>query len=323
MVNGNLTIVFVKAKWCGACHRFNDEVWSPLTKLKNRSMNLAAVDSEMIGQTSLANVPRKYYPTLLLVGKDKKPATFIDEDGSPTNAMPRNASLDDDREALANLVQTPKNKLNTLSPTTPIVAANSVPVPVNAKSAANFVNARSASSISSPTVNSVNALNATSVNSVNGVNARSVNNSVNSVEPTPYSMEQVSMKPSKNTVGKSPFENKNVSIPSIANEPLNESVNGPVNKSVNTASTAAASIAATLPPTPVSSLLSMSTTSPVPPDVGSDLVATQTNSSTGTASVLKANRIGGGRLLKAIRNKTASLKAMLQLRKHHTRRNRK
>jgi hypothetical protein len=309
MVNGNLTIVFVKAKWCGACHRFNDEVWSPLTKLKNRSMNLAAVDSEMIGQTSLANVPRKYYPTLLLVGKDKKPATFIDEDGSPTNAMPRNNSLDDDREALTNLVQAPKNKLNTLSPTTPILAANSVnaPIPMNTKSAANFVNARSAPE--------------------NSMNASRPMNSINSMEPTPYSMEQVSMKPSKNSIGKSPFENKNVSIPSIENEPISQPVNepmsGPVKGEVNTASTAAATIAATLPPTPVSSLLSIPTTSAVPPDVGSDLVATQTNSSTGTASVLKTARIGGGRLLKAIRNKTASLKAMLQLRKHHTRRNRK
>jgi hypothetical protein len=315
MVNGNLTIVFVKAKWCGACHRFNDEVWSPLTKLKNRSMNLAAVDSEMIGQTSLANVPRKYYPTLLLVGKDKKPATFIDEDGSPTNAMPRNDSLDDDREALSNLVQTPKNKLNTLSPTTPILTANmpvSASSPLNAKSAANFVNARSAP---------VNLMNATS-SPENSMNASSPMNSVNSMEPTPYSMEQVSMKPSRNTVGKSPFENKNVSIPSIANEPVSDQMNEPINGQVNTASTTAATIAATLPPTPVSSLLSIPTTSAVPPDVGSDLVATQTNSSTGTAGVLKAARIGGGRLLKAIRNKTASLKAMLQLRKHHTRRNR-
>ena len=44
IVNGNLTMVLVKAKWCGACHRFNDEVWSHLTKLKNKSMNLASVD---------------------------------------------------------------------------------------------------------------------------------------------------------------------------------------------------------------------------------------------------------------------------------------
>lgn len=295
MVNGNLTIVFVKAKWCGACHRFNDEVWSPLTKLKNRSMNLAAVDSEMIGQTSLANVPRKYYPTLLLVGKDKKPATFIDEDGSPTNAMPRNASLDDDREALSNLVQTPKNKLNTLSPNTPIV---------NAKSASNFVNARSAP---------------VSMNSM-AANSMAAN-----------SMEQVSVGSPRNTIGKSPFENKNVTIPSIANESLDS--NGSVEseeleeqtepaQAPNLMSSATATLASTLSPSPVTTLLSMPTTSVVPPDVGSDIVATQTNSPTGTASVLKSARVGGGRLMRAIRNKTASLKAMLQLRRHHTRRNR-
>jgi hypothetical protein len=62
-------------------------------------------------------------------------------------------------------------------------------------------------------------------------------------------------------------------------------------------------------------------TASMPPDVGSDLVASQTNSSTGTASVLKTVA-KGGRLLNAIRNKTASLRAMLKLRSHHTRRNR-
>ena len=105
---GPLTLVYVNAKWCGACHRFNDEVWSHLTQLKNKSVNLASVDSEMIGKTSLANVPRKFYPTLMLVGKDKKPATFEDEEGNPTNAMPRNSSLSEDREALSNIV-TSKN----------------------------------------------------------------------------------------------------------------------------------------------------------------------------------------------------------------------
>jgi len=109
---GPLTLVYVNAKWCGACHRFNDEVWEPLTKLKNRSVNLASVDSEMIGNTSLANVPRSFYPTLMLVGKDKKPATFEDEEGNPTNTMPRNSTLSEDREALSNLVRNPTLKSN-------------------------------------------------------------------------------------------------------------------------------------------------------------------------------------------------------------------
>jgi len=130
LVKGPLTLVYVNAKWCGACHRFNDEVWSQLTKLKNRSVNLASVDSEYIGKTSLANVPRKFYPTLMLVGKDKKPATFEDEEGQPKNAMPRNATLEEDREALSNLVVNPTVKKNislpSNSPAAPNVAVNSL-----------------------------------------------------------------------------------------------------------------------------------------------------------------------------------------------------
>jgi thiol-disulfide isomerase/thioredoxin len=109
IVQGPLTLVYVNAKWCGACHRFNKEVWSPLTKLKNKGLNLASVDSEYIGKTSLANVPRKFFPTLMLVGRDKKPAEFKDDNGEPTNAMPRKDTLSEDRETLSALVQAPMN----------------------------------------------------------------------------------------------------------------------------------------------------------------------------------------------------------------------
>ena len=51
-----------------------------------------------------------------------------------------------------------------------------------------------------------------------------------------------------------------------------------------------------------------------PPDVAADLMASQTKSATATAGVI-GNPMKGGRLLKAIRNKTASLNAMLRLRK--------
>ena len=109
IVQGPLTLVYVNAKWCGACHRFSKEVWSPLTKLKNKGLNLASVDSEYIGKTSLANVPRKFFPTLMLVGRDKKPAEFKDDNGQPTNAMPRKESLAEDRATLSALVQAPMN----------------------------------------------------------------------------------------------------------------------------------------------------------------------------------------------------------------------
>ena len=115
---GPLTLVLIYADWCGACHRFRDEVWSPLTQLKNATMNRAAIREDMIANTSLANVERKFYPTLLLVGKDKKTATFVDENGAATPAMPRKPTLDEDKESLTALVNSP----TPLLPATP--AAN-------------------------------------------------------------------------------------------------------------------------------------------------------------------------------------------------------
>ena len=61
-----------------------------------------------------------------------------------------------------------------------------------------------------------------------------------------------------------------------------------------------------------------------PPDVGADLVASQTKSPTPTAVVTPEEApLKGGGLLKAIKSKTASLRAMLQMRKHSTRKHRK
>jgi len=183
-------------------------------------MNLASVDSEVIGKTSLANVPRKFYPTLLLVGKDKKPATFMDEDGTPTNAMPRSNTLAEDREALSNLIQNPTPK-----------------------------------------------------------EGPEVSKTVQSITKSPY------FKTAPNTPQP---------------EPLSQSVQEP-----------------NLDPELVSQSVPEASSRPLssrPPDVGSDLVASQTKSPSGTASVL-SQPMKGGSLLRAIRNKTASLNAMLRLRK--------
>ena len=73
----------------------------------------------MIGKTSLANVPRKFYPTLLLVGKDGKAATFKDENGQDTNAMPRNNTLSEDKVVFSSLVEDPssiEDRVNTPYP---------------------------------------------------------------------------------------------------------------------------------------------------------------------------------------------------------------
>ena len=57
--------------------------------------------------------------------------------------------------------------------------------------------------------------------------------------------------------------------------------------------------------------------SSMPPDVGADLVASQSKASTATAGVVSES-MKGGRLLKAIRSKTQSLNAMLRLRAEAT-----
>ena len=120
---GPLTLVLIYADWCGACHRFRDEVWSPLTQLKDATMNRAAIREDMIAGTSLANVERKFYPTLLLVGKDKKPATFVDENGASTPAMPRKPTLGEDKESLTALVNSPTPLLPAVAPSVVVSTA--------------------------------------------------------------------------------------------------------------------------------------------------------------------------------------------------------
>ena len=254
MSKGPLTMVFIKAQWCGACHRFNDEVWNSLTKLKNRNMNLASVDSEMIGQTSLANVPRKFYPTLLLVGKDKKPATFVDEDGTPTNSMPRSNTLSEDREALSALVQNPTLNKSKLSP---VASMASVASPM-------------ASPVASPMASPV---------------ASPMSSPVASPMASPVASPMSSPVASMPSPLASPMESL-----SFTRSPYNKTVKKP--KSMTPLTRPASS----------------------PPDVAADLMASQTKSATATAGVI-GNPMKGGRLLKAIRNKTASLNAMLRLRK--------
>lgn len=251
LVKGPLTLVYVNAKWCGACHRFNDEVWSSLTKLKNKSVNLASVDSEFIGKTSLAKVPRKFYPTLMLVGKDGKPATFEDEDGQPTNAMPRNSTLSEDREALSNLVVNPTVK-------------TTIPQRMNSPPRAN-------------------------------VNVKSL--------------------------AKSPFEPRD-------NKTINEIKNMSVNKTMgNSASVTTDQISPELSGNSVN--LSQNTSSSkkilssAPPDIGADLVASQTKSPTPTAAIIPEAIRGGGSVLDALKRSTASMRSMLHMRNRSTRKNRR
>jgi len=122
--SGPLTLVLVYADWCGHCQRFKKDTWNDLTAMSNRKMNIAAVRDDMLPKTSLANSKIKGYPSLMLVGTDKRPAEFSEE-GEVTNAMPSN-----EKKNLQSLLQTPLPEVNdTLSSSqgmvTPVKTASS------------------------------------------------------------------------------------------------------------------------------------------------------------------------------------------------------
>jgi thiol-disulfide isomerase/thioredoxin len=127
--SGPITLVLVYADWCGHCQRFKKDTWNDLTAMSNRKMNIAAVRDDMLPKTSLANSKIKGYPSLMLVGTDKRPAEFS-EDGEVTNAMPSN-----EKKNLQSLLQTPLPEMNesmatpvkTGSPMIDASAVNSTP----------------------------------------------------------------------------------------------------------------------------------------------------------------------------------------------------
>jgi len=269
IVKGPLTLVYVNAKWCGACHKFSEEVWSPLTKLKNKQVNIASIDSEMIGKTSLANVPRKFYPTLMLVGKDKKPATFKDETGEPTNAMPRGNSLLEDKAMLMTLAKTKQPTAEQLKSVN-VSMPRATPIPMNDEDAEDAEGAE-------------------------GSNFMSL--SKQSIHANSMPRAQITPNIAINTVGKSPFEASN------ANETIQAKPNTPRgNFKIKTLTGSA--IKATVSPPNVGA------------DVGTTLVASQSRATTASAGLLAKTqgivKHEGGGLLRAIRNKTASIKAFLR-----------
>jgi len=86
VMSGPLTLVYVHADFCGHCKNFSENVWNKVPKT-NMPINAASVHYDMVDKTSLKNAKIEGYPSLLLVGKNKEPATFKDETGNVTNAM--------------------------------------------------------------------------------------------------------------------------------------------------------------------------------------------------------------------------------------------
>ena len=232
---GPLTLVLIYADWCGACHRFRDEVWSPLTQLKDATMNRAAIREDMIAGTSLANVERKFYPTLLLVGKDKKPATFVDENGASTPAMPRKPTLGEDKESLTALVNSP-------TPLLPAVAPIAAVVSTAVQEEMNLEASMSAPSKPSTAVQEEMNLE------------NSMERTIGTLAQPAYSIQPINSLKRQN---QTPSDSMNDEPQAEPEESISLGRSPFVNKS------AAPSFAATMP------------SSKMPPDIGADLVASQ------------------------------------------------
>jgi hypothetical protein len=102
---GPMTIVLVHADWCGHCQTFKENIWNKVPNSPTNKINTASVHHDMLENTSLAGSKLEGYPSLLLVGKDKKPAVYKNNEGNETNAMPQ----PENAEELNKMVNTPVN----------------------------------------------------------------------------------------------------------------------------------------------------------------------------------------------------------------------
>ena len=97
MKDVNIVIILVYADWCPHCHTYKDDVWKNLTAIpaSQRKTGLASIQAEHLKDTPFSNAKLKGYPSVIVVGKDGRPAEFKDEDtGESTNALPNSRKLE-------------------------------------------------------------------------------------------------------------------------------------------------------------------------------------------------------------------------------------
>ncbi len=125
---GPLTIVLVYADWCGHCQTFKQNMWNEVSAMPNKKVNTAAVHYDMVENTSLKNAKIEGYPSLLLVGTNKEPATFK-ENATTTNAMPTPQNVNELKNMVNTPIESPVSNANTVASN---VVANATNANVNA-----------------------------------------------------------------------------------------------------------------------------------------------------------------------------------------------
>ena len=174
-----MAVILVHAKWCGHCQTFKDKIWNKVPNSSTNTINTASIHHDMLEKTSLANAKIEGYPSLLLVGKDGKPAVY-NKDGKTTNAMPQPTTA----EELNRIVNTPVTNengdpTNTNTNTNTNNNTNNVNSLSTSSNILNMNNSNSNSNSSSNNLNSANSENATANSNSNYNNVNSANNNIN------------------------------------------------------------------------------------------------------------------------------------------------
>jgi len=122
---GPMAVVLVYADWCGHCDTYKKNVWSPLKSMNKRTVNLASVHHDQLEKTSLKDSKIDGYPSILVVGKDKKPAVFNNNSGV-TNAMPNTSEVSTMKSLITTPVPEEASGMNANSSFTPTFENNPI-----------------------------------------------------------------------------------------------------------------------------------------------------------------------------------------------------
>jgi hypothetical protein len=187
LTKGPMAVVLVYADWCGHCDNYKKNVWSPLKSVKNRTVNMATLREDVIQNTSLKNAKIDGYPSVLVVGKDKKPAVFNSNSGV-TNAMPES----NDVSTMKSLITSSVPKEVSAQTSNSALTSNSTAVSLNSEYPTLNV---SEDTTNSESMNSMNSMNSTSTTSTNSSSLNSENtlNFPKSVTPTALNTEPPSI----------------------------------------------------------------------------------------------------------------------------------
>jgi thiol-disulfide isomerase/thioredoxin len=190
---GPMTVILIYADWCGHCNTYKENVWSPLKSTKGRKLNMASVHYDQLENTSLKNSKIEGYPSLLVVGTDKKPATF-NTDSGVTNAMPNANELSTMKKIITAPVNVNNSKNSFKNVETDYVSDDNM----------------NSENMKTNTMNSLRNTNTNSMNSLRNTNTNSMNiENMDTENMDTESMDTESMNTMRNTNTNNTMRNTN------------------------------------------------------------------------------------------------------------------